>query len=395
MLVKKQLGNIKIIYLTPQKQLWGILENGVKKRITNQAVSLNKQKLISYSDSKLFKKGIIFNFISNKIKLITKNKTLIIETLEEEYFDPSNHFKKNFLKSDTKIKKKLNLNCDKISPQVVKKSLTHTPFFFNKSPLRYPGGKTKACKILHEIVINYFDLEKFEYIISPFFGGGSFEFFLSNKYGYEILANDISYYLFNFWYICKTNKNELTELLEASEDISKNIFINYKENLKNTNNRVLQAYYFFVLNRCSFNGVVDSGGFSKLAAEKRFTKSSIKLVSNLNLSKFFMTNYDFEIFLTNNKKKNNLIFLDPPYFSNKTSKLYGNSGSLHTSFDHIRLFNYISTKRNWVMTYDDSFFIRNLYKNFIQIETSWSYGMTSKKKKELIIIGKKKIKTHD
>lgn len=80
-------------------------------------------------------------------------------------------------------------------------------------------------------------------------------------------------------------------------------------------------------------------------------------------------------------KKNSLIFLYPPYSSNKTSKLYGNSGCLHTSFDHIRLFNYISTKRNWVMTYDDSFFIRNLYKDFIQIETSWAYGMTSQKKR--------------
>ena len=50
----------------------------------------------------------------------------------------------------------------------MKESLTYTPYFFNKSSLRYPGGKTKACKILHEILINYFDLEKFEHIISPF-----------------------------------------------------------------------------------------------------------------------------------------------------------------------------------------------------------------------------------
>ena len=74
----------------------------------------------------------------------------------------------------------------------------HKKLFNNKSPLRYPGGKTRACKILHEIVGEYVDLKKLKYIISPFFGGGSFEIFLSNRYGYSILANDIYSYLANF-----------------------------------------------------------------------------------------------------------------------------------------------------------------------------------------------------
>ena len=135
---------------------------------------------------------------------------------------------------------------------------------------------------------------------------------------------------------------------------------------------------------------MDSGGFSKLAARDRFTKSSINSISNLNLSNFVISNHDFEKFLKNNDKKNSLIFLDPPYFSNKKSKLYGNSGELHTNFDHIRLFKYISSKSNWIMTYDNCSFIKSLYKDFEQIEVSWSYGMTNNKK-ELVILGKKMI----
>ena len=154
-----------------------------------------------------------------------------------------------------------------------------------------------------------------------------------------------------------------------------------KKKLKYTDNKVLQAYYFFILNRCSFNGTIDSGGFSKLAAKNRFTESSINLISDLDLSKFYISNYDFEVFLKTNKEEKSLIFLDPPYFSNKVSKLYGNLGYLHKNFDHLRLFNCISKKHNWIMTYDDSSFIRNLYKDFIQVEASWSYGMTKKKKK--------------
>jgi DNA adenine methylase len=48
----------------------------------------------------------------------------------------------------------------------------------NISPLRYPGGKTRACKIIENIILEYFNIEEFNTIISPFFGGGSFEFYL-------------------------------------------------------------------------------------------------------------------------------------------------------------------------------------------------------------------------
>ena len=56
----------------------------------------------------------------------------------------------------------------------------------NKSPLRYPGGKTRACKILDTIVNKYFDIKQFNTILSPFIGGGSFEFYMQNKYNLKI-----------------------------------------------------------------------------------------------------------------------------------------------------------------------------------------------------------------
>jgi hypothetical protein len=56
----------------------------------------------------------------------------------------------------------------------------------NISPLRYPGGKTRACKIINNILLQYFDINNFDTIISPFFGGGSFEFYLQNNYGLKL-----------------------------------------------------------------------------------------------------------------------------------------------------------------------------------------------------------------
>lgn len=73
----------------------------------------------------------------------------------------------------------------------------------NISPLRYPGGKTRACKYLNEILKNNFNISKFNKIISPFLGGGSFEFYIQNNYGLDIIANDKFYPLYNFWKNCK------------------------------------------------------------------------------------------------------------------------------------------------------------------------------------------------
>jgi len=49
------------------------------------------------------------------------------------------------------------------------------------SPLRYPGGKSKAIKIIEDIIIDNFDLKNISTIISPFVGGGSFEFYMNEN----------------------------------------------------------------------------------------------------------------------------------------------------------------------------------------------------------------------
>ena len=83
----------------------------------------------------------------------------------------NNSFLSNNSKNDLKIIYKL-----VITKKKSKKNIK------NKSPLRYPGGKTRACKKLDSILEKNFKIEKFENLISPFLGGGSFEFFIQNKY---------------------------------------------------------------------------------------------------------------------------------------------------------------------------------------------------------------------
>ena len=130
------------------------------------------------------------------------------------------------------------------------------------------------------------------------------------------------------------------------------------------------------------------GGFSLEASKKRFTKSSIDRIKKLDLAYFDIYNLDFKEFINNNYDKKNLIFLDPPYYLKKASKLYGNNGDMHETFDHDKLYKCLSKKKNWFMTYNNCDYIKDLYKDFKIIETSWSYGMNkSKKSSEIVILG--------
>ena len=253
-----------------------------------------------------------------------------------------------------------------------------------KSPLRYPGGKTRACSILDEIV-NEKGFDK-SVVISPFFGGGSFEFFLCNKYGSKLIVNDKFKPLISFWKSVQTRKVELcSELRKLLNVVSKSIFSTMRDTIMEDTDEFIQGYKYFVINRCSFSGATLSGGFSTESSKKRFTESSIKRTEDLNLNDVEFHNLDFETFL---KGKKGLIFLDPPYYLNENSNLYGKNGDMHENFNHEKLFQVLKKRKNWIMTYNNCDYIRDLYKNYEIREVKWSYGMnTSKESSEIVIIG--------
>jgi DNA adenine methylase len=259
----------------------------------------------------------------------------------------------------------------------------------NISPLRYPGGKTRACKKLDELLHEHFNIKDFDNIVSPFFGGGSFEFYIQNNYQLNIIGNDKFTPLYNFWNICKFSKDEICKKLNNKiEMINKEEFTNLRRKIMDETNDLNQSIMYFIINRCSFSGATLSGGFSQESSIKRFTTSSIERINNMDLTYFNICNLDFEEFINNNEDNKNLFFLDPPYYLEKASKLYGKNGDMHDTFEHDKLYKCISKKKNWLMTYNNCEYIKGLYKDFKIIETSWSYGMNkSKKSSEIVIIG--------
>ena len=224
----------------------------------------------------------------------------------------------------------------------------------NLSPLRYPGGKTRACKIIENVILQHFDITSFDTIISPFFGGGSFEFYMQNKYRVALKVNDKFMPLYNFWKQVKINKDILCEGLREIKSVSKEQFIAYRKTIMDLQDNILQqAIQYFVINRCSFSGSTLSGGFSEEASRKRFTQSSINKIEALDFTNIEIYNEDFYDFintyipaLTEAQPSKSLLFLDPPYYLESKSKLYGNNGDLHEGFNHNLLFELLNSKKN-------------------------------------------------
>jgi DNA adenine methylase len=292
--------------------------------------------------------------------------------------------------SELKINNYKSKNKNELQKLILNKNtiITKSIATYNISPLRYPGGKTRACKIIDEIIIKYFDINYFDILMSPFFGGGSFEFYIQNKYNLKLIVNDKFTPLYNFWKQIKINKNILCEELKKIKIITKTQFLNYRNTILNLNDNILQqSIQYFIINRCSFSGSTLSGGFSQEASTKRFTLSSINKIELLNFTNIEIYNDDFYNFINNFTGDKILMFLDPPYYLEKKSKLYGTNGDMHENFNHELLFNLLKTRNKWIITYNNCEYIRNMYKDYIILDVDWSYSMnTSKISSEIIII---------
>ena len=148
-----------------------------------------------------------------------------------------------------------------------------------------------------------------------------------------------------------------------------------------------KAVTFFVLNRITFSGTVEAGGFSQQAFEKRFTLNSInKLLEYTRiLDKVLITNQDYEECVLK-EGKDVFIFLDPPYLKPTKSKLYGKRGKLHTDFSHKRFASVMKKcKHKWLITYDDCEEIRELFSFANICEWELQYGMNNFKQKNAAI----------
>lgn len=252
----------------------------------------------------------------------------------------------------------------------------------NKSPLRYPGGKTRAISILKETLEREYPSRKT--LVSPFFGGGSFELSLATD-GYTVFANDLFYPLYTFWDQVKTNSTGVATQVRNELPVTKEKFIRIRAGIQTCTDPVSIAAQYFIINRCSFSGATFCGGFSQQAADGRLTTSSIQTLESVNLSQITFSNLDACEFLSKHPETSStVVYADPPYYID--SYIYGRDGDLHEGFNHKAFAETIKKRSDWIISYNDCDYIRKLYEGCRILTPSWSYGMNKTKKSSEIMI---------
>ena len=219
-----------------------------------------------------------------------------------------------------------------------------------KTPLRYPGGKSRACTKMDPYFPNLDNCVEFR---EPFLGGGSVALHVTKKYPkLKITVNDLYEPLVNFWVVLQTFGDELTEKLkqyklthpdppkeerkvEGTHFPAKELFLNSKEVINDTSlDSIERAAAFYIVNKCSFSGLTESSSFSKQASVANFSMRGIKKLPDYSdlISGWHINGYSYEYLMTHDMHDGIFMYLDPPY--DIKDNLYGKKGSMHKGFDH-------------------------------------------------------------
>lgn len=266
-----------------------------------------------------------------------------------------------------------------------------------KTPLRYPGGKSRATKKL------FANLPEFKRYREPFLGGGSCALEISRRYNVPIWVNDKYTNLYLFWKELQENSEMLYSSIlklktkadeyQDSNQSHRELFLESREAFNEPLDQHWTAVRFYICNKCSFSGLGESSGFSGQASQQNFSYNNIeklKLYGPL-IKEWLITNLDYTDIISDSLE-DEFIFLDPPY--DIKSGLYGKKGQHHINFDHVKLEQDLSELKSKIMiTYNSNAEIRNLYKNWNQSEWDLTYTMHSSKvyrddeknRKELLI----------
>jgi len=267
-----------------------------------------------------------------------------------------------------------------------------------KTPLRYPGGKSRAC----EKMGYYFpDLRDYREFREPFLGGGSVAIYITKKYpSLNIWVNDLYEPLVNFWQQLQMfgvdMKDRLVELKAANNtpELAKDLFLSSKEKVNDQDvSSIERAVAFYVVNKCSFSGLTESSSFSQQASVSNFSMRGIEKLPAYStlIANWRITNYSYDYLLDGDTTA--FVYLDPPY--DIKDNLYGRKGSMHKGFDHDKFaadcdFRY---PMHQLISYNSDQLVKDRFKNWNAAEFDLTYTMRSvgeymreqKKRKELLL----------
>ena len=266
-----------------------------------------------------------------------------------------------------------------------------------KTPLRYPGGKSRACEKMGP----YFpDLRNYEHFREPFLGGGSVAIYITKKYpNLDIWVNDLYEPLVNFWQQLQMFgtdlKDKLVDLKTANNtpDLARELFLHSKEHINDQSlPSIDRAVAFYVVNKCSFSGLTESSSFSQQASVSNFSMRGIEKLPKYSklIEKWRITNYSYDYLLDGDTTA--FVYLDPPY--DIKDNLYGRKGSMHKGFDHDKFATDCDAcNMHQLISYNSDQLVKDRFTNWNIGEFDLTYTMRSvgeymreqKQRKELLL----------
>ena len=247
------------------------------------------------------------------------------------------------------------------------------------SPIRYAGGKSLAVGHIIELIPN-----NIKRVISPFFGGGSIEIAMSKHLGLEVKGYEIFDILCNYWkYQIENPKllyNELKKLKPTKEEFERiRLILNDVWKKKIVLDPLTLAVYFVYNFNLSY-GPGFMGWSSDIYLNPKRYSAIIEKIRDFKPGNLKVECADFREVIK--KYPNDFMYLDPPYYIGKDSKMFKgiypmrNIPVHHNGFPHEVLRDMLKKhKGGFILSYNDCPTIREYYKEFKQIFPTWQYTM--------------------
>jgi|TARA_E500000331_G_scaffold186017_1_gene178990 DNA adenine methylase len=270
-----------------------------------------------------------------------------------------------------------------------------------KTPLRYPGGKSRAITKISPCFPNLKECKEFR---EPFLGGGSVSLYVTKAFPHlTIWVNDLYTPLTNFWQQLQKNPDEITKELTGlkgrydTPERARHLFAECKECLNHTNSgKSSRAVSFYIVNKCSFSGLSESSSFSAQASESNFSMRGIEKLPGYSelIKDWIITNQSYEKLLCNDwDSKGHFVYMDPPY--DIKDNLYGKKGDMHKRFDHDQFAKDCDEyKSPMLISYNCDQLIKDRFSEWNVVEydhtytmrSTASYGKDQRERKELLLL---------
>jgi DNA adenine methylase len=221
-------------------------------------------------------------------------------------------------------------------------------------------------------------------IVSPFFGGGSFEIACAKELGFEVVGYDIFDILVNYWQVQikhpKALYGELQTLCpnrEVYRDIKLYLLKHWAGELKLPSLELAVAYYF---NHNLSYGPSFLGWMSSIYLNEKRYLGILERVKNFHCDNLSVSCKSFEDSIQIHT--GDFLYCDPPYFLGGGSKVFRgiypqrNNPIHHNNFNHLLLRDLLMKHNGgFLLSYNDCPEVREFYKNFRIVEVQWQYTM--------------------